>query len=107
MQRVVGVVEPLHERDLRRRRGVAHLPGLVGVARRRLLGEDVFAGFDGGPVPRPVQRVGYTSHHAAYTRIRLKFCQQTFEFRHINGLYQISIEAGLPGALLVVFLSVT
>jgi hypothetical protein len=57
VQRVVGVVEPLHQRHPRRGRGVAHLPGLVRVARRRLLGEDVPARLHGGAVPRPVQRV--------------------------------------------------
>jgi hypothetical protein len=42
----------------------------------------------------------------AHTRLHLKFRQQGFELRHIERLYQISIEAGLPSALLVVLLSV-
>jgi hypothetical protein len=52
-------VEALHERDPGRGDGVAHLPGLLGVARRRLLGEHVLARPHRGEVSGRLQHVGH------------------------------------------------
>jgi hypothetical protein len=52
--RVVQVVEALQQGHTGRGGGVADLAGFGGVARRRLLGQHVFAGSNRGQVPRAV-----------------------------------------------------
>jgi hypothetical protein len=54
----VQVVEALQDGHPGRRGGVADLGGLGGVAGRRLLGQHVPAGGDGGQVPGDVEAVG-------------------------------------------------
>ncbi|HEY6597468.1 MAG TPA: hypothetical protein VI011_25705 [Asanoa sp.] len=55
---MVEVVEAVGDHDAGAEPGVAYLGGLIGVCRERLLRQNVFAGVDGGQVPRPVQCVG-------------------------------------------------
>jgi hypothetical protein len=57
-QRVVAIVEGLHQRPPRRPRGVGHSPGLVGVGRHRLFAQHRLAGLQGADGPFGVQAVG-------------------------------------------------